>query len=60
MEQLKEYVKARKATEVAEAIGISRVYLWQLTHGRRKPSPDVMAKIANATNGAVPVTAWFE
>lgn len=61
MSTLSEYIKAqpeKTKTQWAERFGISRPYLYSLMDGTRQPSIDVAQRIAKATGGKVPVTAW--
>lgn len=44
--------------EWAKEFGISRPYLHALLNGQRHPSIDVAKRIAAATDGKIPVTAW--
>ena len=44
--------------ELARELGISRPYLNQLLNGRR-PGAETIARIAKATQGAVPPQVWF-
>lgn len=61
MKTLSAYVetldKPSKAA-VAEHLGVSRPYLYGLLDGTRQPSLEVAQRIARATDGAVPITAW--
>jgi len=58
MEKLNEYLDGRKKSQFAELIGISAPYLSQLCSGVRTPGIRVAIKIDEATDGAVPVSAW--
>ena len=61
MSTLSEYIKAqpeKTKTHWAECFGISRPHLYSLMDGTRQPSIDVAQRIAKATGGKVPVTAW--
>lgn len=61
MSALHEYIKARSEKtpgEWAKCFRISRPYLYALADGSRQPSIEVASRIAAATDGAVPVTAW--
>lgn len=61
MSTLSEYIKAqpeKTRAQWAECFGISRPYLYSLMDGTRQPSIDVAQRIARATGGKVPVTAW--
>jgi len=46
--------------DLAKALGIKPPHMSLLVSGRRKPSRSLAAKIATATNGAVPVSCWDE
>lgn len=61
MNDLKKYVEQRDAAsmrETAEILGLSRPYLYDLIKGRREPTLDVAKKIAEATDGEVPLRSW--
>ena len=58
MENLKAYLKAHKATYLAQEAGITNSYLSDLKHGRRSPSLEVAFAIERATGGEVPVASW--
>ena len=55
--KLTEYLKKRKITQVELAIaaGCSKAHISQICRLGRRPSPDVAARIASATNGEVSV-----
>lgn len=61
MSDLHSHIKAnpgKTIAEWAECFGISRPYLYALVDGTRRPSLDVAKRIAAATDGSVPITAW--
>ena len=61
MSTLSEHIKGqpeKTMSEWAGRFGVSRPYLYQLVDGTRYPSLPVAMRIAKATNGAVPITAW--
>lgn len=61
MSTLSAYVKTldnQSKAAVAEQLGVSRPYLYGLLDGTRQPSLEVAQRIARATDGAVPITAW--
>jgi len=45
--------------QFAERIGVSRAHFTKIANGTAWPSRKLMLRIAEATDGAVPVTAWF-
>lgn len=53
--KLKEFVKGNgiEVNKMAKALGIDRVYLWQLMNNKRKASVDLAKKIEAVTIGAV-------
>jgi transcriptional regulator with XRE-family HTH domain len=60
---LKSYIEAqpgRTHAEWAERFGVSRSHFTMLLSGAAYPSRKLMQRIAEATEGAVPVTSWFE
>lgn len=59
MEKLNDYLKDRKASELAEAVGISQGHLSDLRNGRRLPSFAVAKSIFDATDGAVDFKDWI-
>jgi len=61
MEHLAQHITAypgRTYGEWAEIFGVSRPHLHALLNGERQPSLSVAQRIAAATEGQVPVTAW--
>ncbi|AZV00253.1 Cro-like protein [Paracoccus phage vB_PkoS_Pkon1] len=61
MSTLRDYIKSqprKSRKEWADCFGISRPYLYGLMEGTRHPSLDVALRIADITEGAVPVMAW--
>ncbi len=61
MEQLAKHIGAfpgRTYGEWAEIFGVSRPHLHALLSGDRQPSLSVAQRIATATDGRVPLTAW--
>lgn len=55
------YLAAHNIThaEMAARVGVSRAHLTKLANGTAYPSRSLMLRIAEATEGQVPVTAWF-
>jgi len=53
--------KSRNETQCnfAQQIGITQTYLSQVENGQKKPSMDVIEKIALATNVPLPILFWF-
>lgn len=61
MKKLNAYIKRNSTApmrEIAEKLGVSRPYLYDLIKGEREPSITVAVKIANATGGEVAVSDW--
>jgi plasmid maintenance system antidote protein VapI len=61
MEQLAQHISANPGMtyrEWADVFGVSRPHLHALINGERQPSLPVAQRIAAATGGAVPITAW--
>lgn len=61
MSTLSDYIKSQPdlpMREWADRFGISRPHLIALLEGQRMPSPSVARRIADATGGAVPISAW--
>jgi len=60
MTHLDKYLRtsAMTARALAEAVGVSQPYITDLRYGRRNPSPGVAARIAIATDDAVPAASW--
>lgn len=61
MSTLSEFIKRRPGKtwgEWAKTFGVSRTYLYGLTDGSRNPSIAVAVRIAEETDGLVPVSAW--
>lgn len=60
MEKLKAYLikTGVRPSALARDVGTSRGYLHDLLEGRRSPSLSLASKIAAATGGAVPLSAW--
>lgn len=50
---LKQYLKGRDREEFAKQIGTTKNYLNLLVCGSRRPSPELAAKIEEASEGAV-------
>lgn len=59
---LNDWMIAREKTnaELASAIGVTRQALSRYRLGLRKPRPEIIAKIKNATNGEVTAGDFFE
>ena len=62
MEQLKSYLTATgmRQKDFAAKAGITPSYLHDLLSGRRDPSLATAGKIAAATKGKVPLSAWLQ
>ena len=62
MEKLKAHLTARKIKQgdFARAAGISQSFLSELLSGKRVPSMATAGRIAAATKGRVPVSAWVK
>lgn len=60
MDHLKSYLAAAriKQTDFAAKVGISPSFLSDILHGNRTPSLATAGRIAEATRGKVPVSAW--
>ena len=60
MKQLAEYINANslRQNQFAADLGISDAYLSQILKSLRRPSYDLMCRIAEVTNNAVPLEAW--
>ena len=50
---LKKYTDEHGRDKLANAVGISSVYVWQLANGKRSPSPGIAKKIHAATDKTV-------
>jgi transcriptional regulator with XRE-family HTH domain len=59
MEQLSQYLKTRKAKELAEQIGISASFLSDMKKGNRTPGLKVAFALEDATGGAVTARSWL-
>jgi hypothetical protein len=46
--------------EWSQLLGISRSHFTMIRRGKSVPGRKLIAAIADATGGQVPVTAWFE
>lgn len=55
------YIKSKGLTQkrFAECIGVREATVSSWVNGKT-PKPEQMRRVAEATDGAVPVTAWFE
>jgi transcriptional regulator with XRE-family HTH domain len=53
--------KKRNETQCnfAKQVGITQTYLSQVENGHKKPSMDVIEKIASATDTPLPILFWF-
>lgn len=61
MKNLKAYIDSRASEpmrKVAEDLGVSRPYLYDLLSNKRQPSLAVALRIEAATCGAVRVSSW--
>lgn len=61
MELLKKYIADnpdRTLSQHAKDFGVSRPFLYALRDGLRQPSLSVAVRIAEATNGNIPVSSW--
>ena len=61
MENLQRYLATSGVRQAALAglLGITRGYMSQVVSGSRQPSLTLALKIAQVTDGAVPVSAWM-
>jgi hypothetical protein len=63
MEQLAHYLRSssplRTQDEWARLFGISRPHLNGILNGKAEPGRDLIQRISDATDGAVPPSAWF-
>ena len=62
MENLIAYIAAsgRSAAAFARDAELSRGYLSEIMSGAKTPGREAIAKIARASGGKVPPSAWFE
>lgn len=64
MQTLRQYIdrskKARTHEEWAEFFGISRSHFTEILNGTAFPGKRVIQRIAERTNGKVPLTIWFQ
>lgn len=60
MMTLSQYLEAQKLTQAgfAARLGVPQATVSKLASGHRFPSVDTAKRIAAATDGAVPITAW--
>lgn len=58
MQTLTDYLVGRDQAEFASQIGVSPAMLSQYKSGYRRPGYDRMLRIAEVTDGAVPVEVW--
>jgi len=58
MEKLNDYLKGRKARDLARAVGVSEAHMSRLRHGEQTPSLSLARRIKQATAGAVDYDAW--
>lgn len=60
MKLLAQYISAKslRQNQFAADLGISDAYLSQILKNLRRPSYDLMCRIAVATDNAVPLEAW--
>lgn len=62
MEKLKAHLTRTKTRqlEFARSLGISQSYVSEMLSGKRTPSLAMAGRIASATKGRVPVSAWIK
>jgi transcriptional regulator with XRE-family HTH domain len=62
MEHLTAYLEAAGKSQAAFArdAGLSRSYMCEIMAGTKVPGRDAIGKIARASGGAIPPSAWFE
>ena len=60
MEQLSRYLAENgiKQAKFAERLGVSDAYMSQIVNGKRRPSFDLMCRIATVSDQSVPLEAW--
>jgi transcriptional regulator with XRE-family HTH domain len=61
MSTLPDHIKShpeKSMSDWASSFGISRPHLYALLDGSRNPSIEVAKRIAQATSGDVPISAW--
>jgi DNA-binding transcriptional regulator YdaS (Cro superfamily) len=58
--KLSVFLEGRKRADFARELGISSAYLTQLANRDRTPGLGLALKIERVTNGAVPVSSWYE
>lgn len=58
---LKEYLTGKSMTETAfaEEIGVAQVTVNRWVRGERFPEPEMIMRVAAATNGEVSVSDWY-
>ena len=59
MGKLQAYLADRKKADFARMIGTSPSYLSQLLSGHRRPSLEMMRRIAAASGGFVDLNSWL-
>jgi DNA-binding transcriptional regulator YdaS (Cro superfamily) len=59
MEKLNAWLEENKASDLAERLGVTKGYIWQLRKGRTSISLRRAFQIEDATNGAVPARSWL-
>ena len=60
MEKLNQWLEDNKATALADQIGVTKAYIWQLRKGRTSISLKRAFQIEDATGGAVPARSWLD
>lgn len=62
MQNLTQYLKAENLTQAqfAERIEVRQSTVSKLCTGEKRPSWDLAARIARATDGKVPVSVWAD
>lgn len=60
MEKLANYLTQNQISnrDLADLLGVNHSTAWRLATGKIRPSIDMAAKIAQITQGAVPVESW--
>lgn len=58
--QLGIYIESNglRVEDVATRLGLTKGYVYNLCAGRYRPSVDVMIRISDMTDGAVPLESW--
>ena len=58
MKKLNDYLRGRKARDLARAVGVSEAHMSRLRHGEQTPSLSLARRIKQATGGVVDYDAW--